>query len=124
MPPEYRVVQARTALRAYLAVHGVTLTTLAKKAGVTQGQASKLIYGDRKRWSDDLEKLCQYAEIEIKAGTPPWWEHPELGAAVRRAVGDSEQAQALLGRIVSAMAPALSALQAETSAPRGKKVKP
>lgn len=123
IPRESRVTQAREALEAYLAERDMGITTLAELAEVTQSQASKLIRGNRKKWCKDLEKLCQYAKIKIDNGPVPWYEHPQLGPAIKKAVGDSEQAQALLGRIVAAMTPALTALQPGAQGPGGKKVK-
>lgn len=110
-PPDPRVIAASTAVRAYIEEEDISVSELARRANVGQTQISKLLNGRRKRWSADIQKLCQYAHIELDSGPAPWWEHTRLANAVKQALGDDARATDVLAGVIEAMVPALTALR-------------
>lgn len=95
----------------------MTETRLSELSGIAQPQISKLLTGVRKRWSRQIEGLCQYANIGIPTITAPTAAEQRLSRALRHAVGNLEHPQAteILARVVEALTPALAALRGTKS---------
>lgn len=111
---ELRMARARAAIQHYIDANGLTLSELAALSGVAQPQISKILTGVRKRWSSDIEKLCQYAKIDIPSSRPAIASEQRLSRALRRALGNLDDARAMdiMTRVVEALTPALAALRA------------
>ena len=84
---------------------------VSKLTGIPQYQISKILGGKRRRFSNAVERLCQYAEIDGAAVAPEAPELDRLSRTVRRVIGDNPRRAALLTRVLEALAPALAHLE-------------
>lgn len=66
------------ALRERMHANGHTQIDVERLTGVPQPQISKALSGVRKRPTEPMRKLCQYADIEAQGGVPHTAELTEL----------------------------------------------
>jgi transcriptional regulator with XRE-family HTH domain len=75
--------------------------------GLTQPQVSKVLAGERRRITDTVRTICQYAGFDVDAAYEPGPEGLPLSQTARRLLEDNPAAAAVVARIVDVLIPAL-----------------
>lgn len=107
------------ALQARMAELGHNQMEAAKAAGVSQSDVSRALNGQRKRLTEPMRRLCQYANVH--ADTAPDAEHSiaELSQLLRRVIGDNPHAAPQLSAVLHSLAPLLATYHPSTSTASG-----
>lgn len=112
LPPALRRVRAAMDARGHVQKDVVSAT------GLTQPQVSKVLAGERRRITDTVRAICQYADFDIDAAYEPGPEGLPLSQTARRLLEDNPAAAAVVARIVDVLVPAL--LPSPGTAPNAK----
>lgn len=105
----------RKAVEEQMTKLGHTQPTVSKLTGVSQSNLSRFLAGQRKRVTDPVKALCQYAEYSADSSPSVNEIERTLSQAVRRAVGDNPAAAKVLTSVLDALAPLLRDYQPSQS---------
>jgi len=105
-----RLALLRAVLPQRMSALDHTQEQAAQKAGVTQADVSRVLSGQKRRFTPPIAKLCQYAEIDPTSLGDPQRAHDRLSQSVSWAIGDNPAAALVLSYIVDSIAPLIRAL--------------
>lgn len=101
----------QSALRAAMERNGHSQPDVSKVTGVSQSNISRLLGGQRKRVTESVRRLCQYAGIDAKGAALEPDAQRRLSQAVREAIGDNPHAALALASVIESLAPLLRTFQ-------------
>ena len=104
-----RVLALESALHHQMEALGDTQEAAAAKAEVSQSEISRVLTGQRKRFTPAISRLCQYAKLDVGNNEATETAHDQLSQTVRKAIGDNAAAALALSQIVESLAPLLRA---------------
>lgn len=110
-----RLGPARAGVIAFLANRSMKQEQLAYALGIKQSQVSRFLSGQRKRITPTIQRICQYADVELSSASVVSPAHERVSQTMRRVLGDNRHAADLLAQIVEAVAPLLTQLSIPTS---------
>jgi transcriptional regulator with XRE-family HTH domain len=106
-----RIQAVQVALQRRMASSGDMQNEVAIKVGVSQSDVSRVLNGQRKRFTKVIARLCQYAELDMLESPVLGAAEDQLSQSVRRAIGDNPAAAIALSHIIESLTPLLRAYQ-------------
>ena len=95
------------ATRRKMRERGDTQSDIAQHIGVTQGEISKILSGQRRRLTKPIIKLCQYANYDVATDSDDGGYLGPLSQVLREAIDDNPDAEEALVHILHALLPLL-----------------
>lgn len=99
------MVQLPVALRARMDISGHTQKDVEATTGVSQSQISRALNGKRKRPTEAMQKLCRYANLEIKNESASAL--AELYALLQQVIAGGPAAAACVKGVLESLVPLL-----------------
>lgn len=106
-PIDPRLAQALPLVRAYMEAQGHQQKDVVFATGLTQPQVSKVLAGERRRVTETVRVICQYAGIDIDTASGAGPEGLPLSQTARRLLEDNPATAAVVARVVDVLVPAL-----------------
>lgn len=104
-----------------MSAHGLSQSEMGRKAGVPQPQVFRFLSGRTKTVTDQVRKLCTYANISLDSGIDTMKDNAAVAQAVSSVWDGSEESAALLADLIRALRPVLAA--ARQASRRGRRSK-
>ena len=117
-PPDPLVGHIADVISAHLRTRGLSQSSYANAAGITQYQLNRILKGRTKTVTDDVLKLCHYANIDLRKISPAPIDHPRLREALGKVWDGRAQTVELLARLIECAGPLLVSTEARESAPK------
>lgn len=117
-PVDPRIVEALPRVRAYMKRNKHRQKDVVRLTRLAQPQVSKFLAGERRRVTEAVRAIFQYAEIDLDSESAAPGLPLPLSQSARQVLEDNPRAAALVARLIDAMVPVLSNLSEPAPVPK------